>query len=61
MTIKLSDFEAGEKFDGDYGDALKDVQERLADVHFKHIIYGIVPYWCSKAGTRPARAGAFGA
>ncbi len=39
-NIKLSDYEAGKKFDGDYSDALKEVQERLARVHFEHIIHG---------------------
>ncbi|HEY9090298.1 polyphosphate kinase [Parasphingorhabdus sp.] len=38
--INLSDYEAGESFDGDYSDALKEVQKRLAHVHFKHIIHG---------------------
>ena len=38
--IDLSDYEAGEKFDGDYSDALNDVQKRLAHVHSKHIIHG---------------------
>ncbi len=39
-TIKLSDYEDGKDFDGDYSDALKNVQERLARVHFEHIIHG---------------------
>ncbi|MEW4466525.1 polyphosphate kinase [Parasphingorhabdus sp. JC815] len=38
--IDLSEYEAGSKFDGDYSDALKHVQKRLARVQFKHIIYG---------------------
>ncbi len=41
MTINLSDFEAGEKYNGDYSDALKEVQRRLARVHSQHIIHGI--------------------
>ena len=40
MAIKLSDFESGSPFDGDYSDELKDLQRRLARVHFKHIIHG---------------------
>lgn len=38
--INLEDHESGAKFDGDYDDALEDVQQRLARVHFKHIIHG---------------------
>ncbi len=40
MTINLSDYETGAKFDGDYAEALKDVQERLSRIQAKHIIYG---------------------
>jgi len=40
MTIDLSDYEAGAPFDGDYGDALKALQQRLATLHFRHIIHG---------------------
>jgi len=32
MKIKLSDYESGDKFDGDYSDALKELQERLARI-----------------------------
>ncbi|WOE76647.1 polyphosphate kinase 2 family protein [Alterisphingorhabdus coralli] len=39
MTINLSDYEKGASFDGDYGDALKAVQRRLARVHFAHIVH----------------------
>ncbi|MEH6756274.1 MAG: polyphosphate kinase [Parasphingorhabdus sp.] len=39
-NIKLSDYEAGKEFSGDYVDALDAAQERLAHVHFKHIIHG---------------------
>ncbi|WP_430429687.1 polyphosphate kinase 2 family protein [Parasphingorhabdus sp.] len=40
MKIKLSDYESGDKFDGDYSDALKELQERLARIQAKHIIHG---------------------
>ena len=40
MTIKLQDYEQGTGFDGDYGETLKELQGRLAYVHFKHIIHG---------------------
>ena len=40
MTIDLKDYESGDKFRGDYDEALKELQERLAHVHFKHIIHG---------------------
>ena len=39
MTIKLHDYEKGEKFHGDYDDALADVQKRLAKVQVAHIIH----------------------
>ncbi|MEH6700791.1 polyphosphate kinase 2 family protein [Parasphingorhabdus sp.] len=39
MTINLSDYESGDKYDGNYGDALKALQDRLAHIHFKHIIH----------------------
>ncbi|ODU20889.1 MAG: polyphosphate kinase [Sphingomonas sp. SCN 67-18] len=39
MSIDLSDFEAGAKFDGDYSDALAAVQERLYRVHVAHIVH----------------------
>ena len=39
MTIKLSDYEKGPDLDGDYSDALKAAQKRLAYVHFAHIIH----------------------
>jgi polyphosphate kinase 2 (PPK2 family) len=38
-TIDLSDFEAGEAFDGDYGRALKKLQKRLSHIHFAHIVH----------------------
>ena len=38
MTIKLHDYEKGEKFHGDYDDALADVQKRLAKVQVANII-----------------------
>jgi polyphosphate kinase 2 (PPK2 family) len=40
MKINLSDYEKGEKFDGDYDKALADVQERLARVQVAHIVHG---------------------
>jgi polyphosphate kinase 2 (PPK2 family) len=40
MVINLEDYESGDKFDGDYSDALKEVQERLSQIQSKHIIYG---------------------
>ena len=39
MTINLPDYEKGADFDGDYKDALKAAQKRLAHVHFAHIIH----------------------
>ncbi len=39
MSIDLSDFEAGAKFDGDYSDVLTAVQERLYRVHVAHIVH----------------------
>ena len=40
MTISLSDYEAGTKYGGDYGDALKALQERLERVQAAHITHG---------------------
>ena len=40
MTISLSDYEAGTKYDGDYGDALDALQERLERVQAAHITHG---------------------
>ena len=40
MTINLSDYESGDKYDGDYDEALEALQDRLAHIHFKHIIHG---------------------
>ena len=37
MAIKLEDYESGDKFDGDYSDALKEVQERLSQIQSKHV------------------------
>jgi len=39
MTIKLSDHEAGESFAGDYAEALRDAQKRLAHVHYRFIVH----------------------
>jgi AMP-polyphosphate phosphotransferase len=40
MTIKLSDFEAGKKYDGDYDADLLALQERLHHIQVAHIIHG---------------------
>jgi len=40
MAIDLRDFEAGAHHDGDYGDDLKAVQERLSRIQAAHIIHG---------------------
>ena len=40
MPIDLSDFEKGEKFEGDYDEALKAAQERLARVQAAYICHG---------------------
>ncbi len=40
MTLSLSDFEKGDKFDGDYDAALLALQERLARIQAAHIIHG---------------------
>lgn len=39
MTIRLHDHEKGEKFDGDYDAALKEVQQRLARIQVAHIVH----------------------
>ncbi|MEZ5709604.1 MAG: polyphosphate kinase [Blastomonas sp.] len=41
MAINLADYEKGAKFEGDYGEALAAVQERLARIHFRHIIHDV--------------------
>jgi polyphosphate kinase 2 (PPK2 family) len=38
MTINLSDYEAGKKYDGDYSDDLAAVQERLAHIQVAYIV-----------------------
>jgi AMP-polyphosphate phosphotransferase len=40
MSIDLSDYEKGEKFEGDYDDALKAVQERLSQIQAAYIAHG---------------------
>lgn len=40
MTIDLSNYERGAKFDGDYDKALAEVQERLAKIQVAHIVHG---------------------
>ena len=39
MTIDLSAYEAGDKFQGDYADALAAVQKRLARIQVAHIVH----------------------
>ncbi len=39
MSIDLSDYEQGEKYDGDYDAALAKVQERLARIQVAHIVH----------------------
>ncbi|MBW4330934.1 polyphosphate kinase [Stakelama sp. CBK3Z-3] len=40
MTIDLGDYEIGAHFDGDYSDALKAIQKRLAHIQVAHIVRG---------------------
>jgi AMP-polyphosphate phosphotransferase len=39
MSIELSDYETGAKFDGDYSEALEALQERLSRVFVAHIVH----------------------
>ena len=39
MTINLSDHEAGDKFDGDYEEALAKLQKRLSHIQTAHIVH----------------------
>jgi polyphosphate kinase 2 (PPK2 family) len=39
MTIDLSDYEAGDKFDGDYDEALAKLQKRLSHIQTAHIVH----------------------
>lgn len=39
MTINLSDYETGAKFDGDYGETLAALQERLSRILVAHILH----------------------
>ena len=39
MTINLSDYEDGKKYDGDYADDLAAVQTRLAHIQVAHIVH----------------------
>lgn len=39
MSIDLSDFEKGEKFEGDYDEALKAAQERLSQIQAAYILH----------------------
>lgn len=40
MAIDLTDFESGAKFDGDYGDTLAELQERLGKIQAAYIANG---------------------
>ena len=40
MSIKLSDYEKGDKFEGDFDKALKELQERMQRVQVAHIVHG---------------------
>ena len=40
MSIKLTDFEKGSGYDGDYSEALKQLQDRLSVAHARHIVHG---------------------
>ena len=40
MAIKLSDYEKGADFDGDYEEALEKLQKRLEKVQVAHIVHG---------------------
>lgn len=40
MSVNLADYERGAHFDGDYDDALKAVQKRLAHIQVAHIVHG---------------------
>jgi len=39
MTITLTDYETGAKFDGKYKHALRKIQKRLSHIHFAHIVH----------------------
>jgi AMP-polyphosphate phosphotransferase len=39
MSIQLSDFEAGEKYDGNYDEDLAELQKQLADLQSLHILH----------------------
>ncbi len=39
MTIRLSDHEAGDPFDGDYDEALEKLQQRLEHIQVAHIVH----------------------
>ena len=40
MAIRLSDYEKGEGFDGDFDKALEALQERMERVQVAHIVHG---------------------
>src|SRR3546814_6326413 len=39
MTIDLRDYEEGKRYEGDYHQALKELQQRLAPIQVAHIIH----------------------
>ncbi len=39
MAIDLGDYEAGERFGGDYHEALAKLQKRLSHIHYAHIVH----------------------
>ena len=39
MTINLSDYDSGKKYDSDYNDDLKQLQDRLAELQSLHILH----------------------
>jgi len=39
MSIDLEDYEKGKDFDGDYDEALAEVQKRLSHIHYAHIVH----------------------
>ena len=40
MSIKLSEYEKGEKFEGDFDEALKALQQRMERIQVAHIVHG---------------------
>ena len=56
MSIDFSDYEKGEKFDGDYDAALKKIQERLSRIQAAYICNGARALIVLRAGMPPGRA-----